>query len=139
MLNDLWSFNLTNAKWEKVLMKSYIPPRSAGHFSCSIGNMIIILFACENILIFKDGKMYEKQTGKTPKVTLPNNFSGCIAQQDKIFINLFNYEQEYWILETGLSQLTDQKSEKQFLGEYEILDKIGQGSQGKEKKNFFLI
>jgi hypothetical protein len=65
LLNDLWSFNLTDLKWSKIDVKgSSIPPREMH------GSIIYINKQNENFLYIFGGRLYEEIDNKIYKINL---------------------------------------------------------------------
>eukprot|EP01080_Neovahlkampfia_damariscottae_P001470 gene1470-12088_t len=153
-LNDLWTFDLKNNQWTEIKMNDgdYIPKTRYGHTSCCIGNTLFILFGYTkdemdsnkqyptNILTFENGKFKEIDTNDLVGISPTGRITStcCVVEVDKIFVyggismidNKLKRTNDCWILETGLKKIKSIKSEKPMIGEYEILKRLGKGSQG---------
>jgi hypothetical protein len=150
-LNDLWMFDLKLNKWNQIKFNDidFKPQPRYGHLSCCIGNTLFILFGFSSsskeseqypnsILMFDNGKWKEIDSHETisPKGRIGSTC--CVIEVDKIFVfggislteNKLKRTNDCWILDTGLSKIKSIKSEIPMIGEYEILKRLGKGSQG---------
>jgi N-acetylneuraminic acid mutarotase len=152
VLNDLWCFDLDNNQWSEIKCKFNVPTPRYGHCCCSIGNFIYILFgigtnykyqndfSMDNVYSFD---IYEEEWKQIQGFddTLILVGATCLTHEiDKILVhggakyNIIKDEYEnipnIWIYDTCLLVNKKIKKKKQYINNYEIMKRLGGGSQG---------
>jgi hypothetical protein len=130
--NDLWSYNFNTKEWNKVDQIYYMHLIDLNRIACSIDNFFFIFYFSYSVLvIFENGKFYEKRIEEFPNFT-QGRMDCCVVNEDQILvINSFKGNPiSSWILETGINEMKSVKAAKNFIGDYEVIDRLGKGSQG---------
>eukprot|EP01080_Neovahlkampfia_damariscottae_P006925 gene6925-11088_t len=166
VLNDLWYFDLEKQKWKQISTNKNSPTARYGHSMCSIGNFIFILFGIGNNTKYENNfsmdniysfDTYDEVWNHVEDIDDSLILVGAcslVHEIDRILIyggSQYNtIDDEYvnmsimWIFDSNLVKGKKIKKKKQFIRDYEIIKRLGNGSQGvvhlvKKNDEYFAI
>eukprot|EP01080_Neovahlkampfia_damariscottae_P008813 gene8813-763_t len=145
--DDLWFFNLSMNSWKEIKIDGLRPSPRYGHSMISIGETFFVLYGIgedpfsakemDNIYKFSDGYW---EFIKEDVSNIRMRISSTIIDTDKILFNggikyspnlkSWKHTSSFWTFDTELSKNQKVKKKKTYIGEYEVIKRLGSGAQG---------
>ena len=138
---------MSNNTWKEIKIEGIKPSPRYGHSMISIGDTFFILYGIgydpfssttmDNIYSFSDGNWEFIKEGES---TIRMRIASTVIDTDKILFHggieynprnkSWKHSTTFWTLDTDLSKNQIVKKKKTYLGEYEVIKRLGSGAQG---------